>query len=75
MGPLPLTKRNIEYAIVDTDYFTKWVGAVPMCQITQNDVYSSRTTLLLILTSHILWSPTIANSSEGIKSNIDMTPS
>ena len=38
MGALPLASGKIKYAIVATDYFTKWVKAEAYASITQTEV-------------------------------------
>ena len=34
IGPLPIAKSGIKYAIVAVDYFTKWAEAEPLATIT-----------------------------------------
>jgi len=38
VGPLPVTKKGNQYIIVTVDYFTKWVEAEPLQNITSQDV-------------------------------------
>ena len=38
MGPFPLGTRQMKFLVVDIDYFTKWVEAEPLENITQQNV-------------------------------------
>lgn len=37
MGPMPRAAGNFRFLIVATDYFTKWVKAKPLIQISERD--------------------------------------
>ena len=38
MGPFPLETRQMKFLVVGIDYFTKWVEAKPLANITQQNV-------------------------------------
>ena len=38
MGPLPKASRAVKYLLVAIDYFTKWIKARPLWEITANEV-------------------------------------
>ena len=38
VGPLPTAQENYKYAVVDVEYFTKWVEAKPLITITSEAV-------------------------------------
>ena len=38
VGPLPLAQENHEFTIVAVEYFTKWIEAEPLAQITKSKV-------------------------------------
>ncbi|MGV7994897.1 integrase catalytic domain-containing protein, partial [Mycobacterium kansasii] len=38
IGPLPTGKRQVKFAIVAVDYFTKWAEAEPVAKITEQKV-------------------------------------
>ena len=38
VGPLPTTQGNLKYAVVAVEYFTKWIEAKPLANITSESV-------------------------------------
>uniref|UniRef100_A0A2N9GIS8 Integrase catalytic domain-containing protein n=1 Tax=Fagus sylvatica TaxID=28930 RepID=A0A2N9GIS8_FAGSY len=38
IGPLPIGKRQLKFAVVAIDYFTKWVEAEPLATITEKNI-------------------------------------
>ena len=40
MGPFPLGTRQMKFLVMGIDYFTKWVEAEPLANITQQNVKS-----------------------------------
>ena len=38
MGPFPLAIRQMKYLIIAIEYFTKWIEAEPVAQITAHKV-------------------------------------
>ena len=52
VGPLPMAQGNLKYAVVAVEYFTKWIEAKPLVNITS-------VCMKILLAKHHLqiWSP------------------
>ena len=40
VGPLPIAKAQVKFAVIVVDYFTKWVEAEPLATITEKKMES-----------------------------------